>query len=55
MVDLDEAFSPFDGRLLMFQGRPRSSAGLHRQLGESDGGESGLLPEGHFRSFTLSA
>lgn len=36
-----------------FQGRPRPSAGLHRELGESDWGEGGLLLEERFRSFTL--
>lgn len=38
-----------------FQGRSGSSAGLHCELGESDGGEGGLLPTEHFRSFTLPA
>lgn len=38
-----------------FQGRPGSPAGLRGELGESDGGESSLLPPGCFRSFTLPA
>lgn len=48
-------FFPSDVLLFVFQGWPRSSAGLHHQLGESDRGESGLLPSGRFRSFTVLA